>query len=181
MAEEVKEDTRQEDIKVTREVGPRAARAAGPRAEKVTKDTEEEAKEDTEEQKVTNTKEEVKEDTREEVKGGYQGWYQAGGNQVTKGGGKGGFVPHSERDCYKCGGKGHIAQNCPGSATEVNPGPGGAAGVTPGEQPQGLGQPLPGMYSVELGDAKDDVPSNLGAQELVPEVRRAKLSGVRDC
>ena len=28
-------------------------------------------------------------------------------------------------------------------------GPGGAAGITQGEQPQGLGQPLPGAYSVE--------------------------------
>ena len=59
-------------------------------------------------------------------------------------------MPHSERNCFKCGGKGHIAQNCPAGANEVNPGPGGATGVTGGEQPQGLGQPLPGAYTVEI-------------------------------
>ena len=53
MVEGVREDTRQEDIKVTREVGPRAARVAGPRAEKVTKDTKEEARQDMEVERVT--------------------------------------------------------------------------------------------------------------------------------
>ena len=32
--------------------------------------------------------------------------------------------------------------------------PRGAAGVTQGEQPQGLGQPLPGAYSVEMPNDK---------------------------
>ena len=84
-------------------------------------------------------------------KGGYQGWYPTGGNAGTKGGGKGGkpFVPISERNCFSCGGKWHIAKDCPGGANEVNAGPGGAEGVTGGEHPQGLGQPLPGVWSVE--------------------------------
>ena len=65
-------------------------------------------------------------------KGGYQGggkgWYQAGGGAATKGGGKGSFVPHSERDCYKCGGRGHIALNCPGALTRSVQAQGGPQG-----------------------------------------------------
>ena len=57
-------------------------------------------------------------------KAGYQGAGYQGG---WKGGGKTGFVPVSERECYQCGGKGHIAKNCPKAANEVS-GPGGAEG-----------------------------------------------------
>ena len=65
---------------------------------------------------------------------------RAGGKQ----GGKGGFVPHSERECYKWVGKGHIALNCPTPASEVSSGQGGAERQS--ELP--FGQPA-GLYSVE--------------------------------
>ena len=63
MEEEVKVDTKEEDIKGTREPGAQEARGAGPRAEEVTKGTKEEVKEGAEEPK--DTREEVKEGTKD--------------------------------------------------------------------------------------------------------------------
>ena len=62
-------------------------------------------------------------------------------------------MPVSERECYTCGQKGHLAANCPKAANEV--GQGGAEGVsdraTQGSaQDTSLGQPQPGWIgSVE--------------------------------
>ena len=80
--------------------------------------------------------------------------------------------------------KGHIAQNCPGGANEVNVGPGGAAGSPQGEQPQGLGQPLPGAYSVEIaevtGKAEEDEAYQLQHEEKRRRKRKGKLNLTAD-
>ena len=56
-------------------------------------------------------------------------------------------------------------------------GPGGAAGLTGGEQPQGLGQPLPGAYSVELPneEAKEEEPYKVQPEEMRRRKRRSRL------
>ena len=64
--EEVREDTRQADIKVTKEAGARTIRVTGPKEGEVTNDIQEEVKEDMGTQR--DNKEEVKEDTKEEAK-----------------------------------------------------------------------------------------------------------------
>ena len=60
--EEVKEDTKEEDTKATREAGARITEEVGILLARVPKGTKEEVKEDTEE--ARDIREEVKEDTR---------------------------------------------------------------------------------------------------------------------
>ena len=59
---------------------------------------------------------------------------------------------------------------------------GGAGGVSGGEQPQGLGQPLPGAYSVEMigapGEASEErVEVKEAYQQQYAERRRLRKSG----
>ena len=64
------------------------------------------------------------------------------------------YVPHSDRECYKCGGKGHIAVNCPQSANGVEQAPNGAG-------PTMLGEPKPPHECglVELNSDNDETTS----------------------
>ena len=59
--------------------------------------------------------------------------------------GKGGYVPLTERECNKCGQKGHIAVNCP-SKCEAGQAQGQGSYITAPNIP--LGQPQ-GIYHVE--------------------------------
>ena len=90
------------------------------------------------------------------------------GNQWSNNiGGKGSYIPHSDRDCYKCGGKGHIAANCPQgpkTANEVEQQRVNTHSAAT-EQPTALGQPL-NCDSVEMRDEINAVPAPPTAQEI---------------
>ena len=79
-------------------------------------------------------------------KSGYSGGKSGyGGGKGQGSWSKGGYVPLTERECYKCGQKGHIAINCPGKdETGQSQGPGGQAHAPA----FALGQPH-GIYHVE--------------------------------
>eukprot|EP00959_Pyramimonas_sp_CCMP1952_P461238 9481258-Pyramimonas_sp.AAC.3 len=85
----------------------------------------------------------------------YGGYLSFKGKSGAKKGGKGGgtwqsnygpvrnFVPHSQRDCYKCGGKGQIAINCPNPGTAANESePSKSEDINDAGQTTSFGQPL---------------------------------------
>ena len=78
----------------------------------------------------------------------------------------------SERCCYECEGKGHIAKDCPKSMNEVNNGSdsqGGAEGMS-------MGQPAT-VYSVEVnGNIMDigEIPWDNGLTDGLTEGQRDK-------
>ena len=102
-----------------------------------------------------------------EGKGGGKTGGKVGNQWSNNYGGKGNVVPHSGRDCYTCGGKGHIDDSCPHglkTANEVEQAKVNA-GTAAADSPTVLGQPL-NCDSVEMESEIDAVPSPPTPQEV---------------
>ena len=124
--EEVKEDTRQEGIKVTKEAGARTIRAAGSKEGEVTRGIQEEVKEDMETQR--GSKEEVKEDTKEEVKEGTKDGTRRAATRRRKGEVKAASFPTANETVTGVAVKGISPRTAPATLTRSGQAQGGQLG-----------------------------------------------------